>query len=435
MDEPSDKISGGGVIVRVRAFMSRFNVRYILPMLGIGGSVVGVLFWLIYSSSAPTQPTTVTLNSRDDLRVIYANAEEVAEGKRLAEASCASCHGANGISATPGIPHLAGQRPVYLYLELRVYRSGGRGDSPMTNAVKFLSDDTMFKMAAYYASLDPAQPDAANAGKAPPAEVDPVQTGKAAAAGCPGCHGEAGISKTPGMPSLAGLDPKYLSGAMKAYKDGQRKNAVMVPLLGAVGEADINNLALYYALQTPGRAQTSAPGNPTAGKAAAAACAACHGEDGVSGNPSYPSLAGQDAQYLASALQAYKDGSRNDATMQGLAAALDSDTMQNLAAFYAMQQPQPANVRKPLTAAEWAQRCDRCHGINGNSTDPHSPALAAQRLDYLDKVLHAYRTGARSSPAMAAMSAVLSEQDVENLAAYYAHQQARAFVYLIVPAK
>jgi len=92
-------------------------------------------------------------------------------------------------------------------------------------------------------------------------------------------------------------------------------------------------------------------------------------------------------------------------------------------------------VRKPLTAAEWAQRCDRCHGINGNSTDPHSPALAAQRLDYLDKVLHAYRTGARSSPAMAAMSAVLSEQDVENLAAYYAHQQARAFVYLIVPAK
>jgi cytochrome c553 len=73
--------------------------------------------------------------------------------------------------------------------------------------------------------------------------------------------------------------------------------------------------------------------------------------------------------------------------------------------------------------------------VNGNSIDPRSPALAAQRADYLTNVLHAYRTGARRSPAMAAMSAVLSEQDVEKLAAHYARQQPRAFVYMIVPPK
>ena len=67
--------------------------------------------------------------------------------------------------------------------------------------------------------------------------------------------------------------------------------------------------------------------------------------------------------------------------------------MKNLAAYYAAQQPKAPNVRKPLTTAEWAERCDRCHGVNGNSTDPRSPMLAGQRVDYLEKVLHAYRAG------------------------------------------
>jgi cytochrome c553 len=85
--------------------------------------------------------------------------------------------------------------------------------------------------------------------------------------------------------------------------------------------------------------------------------------------------------------------------MKALAATLDDSAMKNLSAFYAAQQPQPPKVSKPVSLAEWAQRCDRCHGVNGNSTDPRLPALAAQRADYLQKVLNAYRTGARKSPA------------------------------------
>jgi cytochrome c553 len=209
----------------------------------------------------------------------------------------------------------------------------------------------------------------------------------------------------------------------------------MKSMLAAVTDADLSNIALYYALQKPARAATPAAGDQAAGKAAAATCAGCHGDKGVSANPSIPSLAGQDAEYLASALHGYKDGSRADETMTGLAASLDESSAKNLAAFYANLLPQPTNVRKPLSTAEWAQRCDRCHGVNGNSTDPSLPALASQRVDYLEKVLHAYRTGARKSPQMAAMSEVLTEVDVENLADYYAHQKARAVVFIPLPSK
>jgi len=366
-----------------------------------------------------------------ELRPVYASSEEIAEGKRLAEKMCASCHGADGISTIGGVPNLAGQRPAYLYLELKAYQSGARGESAMADTVKVLNDDAIVKLAAYFASLDPAQPSAPRARKA---SLDPVEAGKAATGMCAGCHGETGVSKTPGMPNLAGLDPKYLVLAMKAYQGGQRKNDLMKSLLAATSEADISNIALFYALQKPSRAPTPASGDQAAGKAAAAACNGCHGESGISASTT-PSLAGQDAQYLGDALRAYKDGSRSDETMKGPAAALDDNAIKNLSAFYASLEPQQPNVRKPLTTEEWTQRCDRCHGLNGNSADPRLPALAAQRLDYLKKVLHDYRTGARKSREMAAMSGVLTELDVDTLAAHYAGQMARAVVFVPVPAQ
>jgi cytochrome c553 len=385
-------------------------------------------------AGAAAQPITIKPGAGDDFRAAYATALEIAEGKRVAQSSCARCHGLNGISTTKDVPHLAGKRPAYVYLELRAYQSGARDDKSMTGAVRFLSDDALVQVAAYYASLEPAQPGAmkpATGGARP----DPVAAGKAAAAGCAGCHGEGGVTRMPGMPNLVGQDPKYLVAAMKAYQSGQRKHDMMKSLLGALGEADFNNIALYYALQKPARAQTPASGNAAAGKAAAAACAACHGDLGVSGSSANPSLAGQDAQYLAAAIRAYADGSRKDDVMKGPVAGLDERVARDLAAFYAAQQPRPPKVRKPFTIAEWAERCDRCHGVNGNSIDPRLPALAGQRVDYLGKVLHAYRTGARKSPAMAAMSEMLTEADVENLAAYYARQRARAFVYVTLPSK
>jgi cytochrome c553 len=152
-----------------------------------------------YSPNAATQPARVTPGGGDDLRAAYANAADVADGKRLADVSCVSCHGLNGVSTAPGVPHLAGQRAAYLHLELRAYQSGARGENAMSNAVKFLSDDALVKVAAYYASLDPPQPATTIGNKAAPAKADPVQAGKAAAAGCGGCHGDAGVSKPPSL--------------------------------------------------------------------------------------------------------------------------------------------------------------------------------------------------------------------------------------------
>ncbi len=375
---------------------------------------------------------TASIKKGDELRPIYVTPADVADGKQFADSACAGCHGADGISTTTGIPDLAGQRPVYLYLELRAYQSGARINAAMNTSVKFISDDALVKVAAYYASLDPPQPPAGPA----PTFLDPVLAGKtAAAAACAGCHGEAGVTTTPGFPSLVALSPQYLTTAMKAYRSGQRQNDTMKSMLVAIGDADINHIALFYALQKPSRAQTPAPGDQQAGKASTVGCAGCHGDQGVSSNPATPSLAGQDAEYLVAALRAYKNGARADETMKTLAGPLDDTTMKNIAAYYAAQEPQALNIRPPSTTQEWTQKCDRCHGLNGNSTDPRIPALAAQRVEYLQTALREFQTGARTSSEMHAMSDVLSEDDIKNLATYYAHQKARAVVFMPAPDK
>jgi cytochrome c553 len=320
-----------------------------------------------FATSAAAQNSTVMTGNTNDLRPLYADAGDIAEGKRLADSACAGCHGANGISASPGVPNLAGQRPIYLYLELRAYQSGVRGDSAMNNAVKFLNDDALVKVAAYFSSLEPAQPRPASGSAAVVPKPNALQAGQSAAAVCTGCHGETGITKTPGMPSLVGLDPKYFVAAVNDYKNGQRKNELMKSMAVAISDANATNMALYFALQKPAPAKTPAPGDAAKGKAAADACAGCHGEQGVSGTPTTPSLAGQDAEYTAAALRAYKDGTRSNETMKGLATPLDDAAIKNLAAYYATQQPQAPKVRKPLTTQEWTERCERCHGLNGNS--------------------------------------------------------------------
>jgi cytochrome c553 len=391
---------------------------------------------MILSAAALAQQAKPAAGANAELRPIFATVPDIIEGKRLAEVSCARCHGASGVSATAGVPNIAGQRPPYLYAQLRAYLQGSRPQSAMTGAVKFLSDDALVKVAAYYGTLDPARPAAAPKPAAKSAAPkDPVQAGKAVAESCGGCHGDFGVSKTPGSPSLAGLDPKYVISAISAYKTGQRKDEVMKSLVAAVSDADAGNVALYYALQKPARAGTPAAGDAAAGKKAASACAGCHGDTGVASDPANPSLAGQDAQYLATATQAYKDGTRKDETMKGMAAALDDATIRNIAAFYAAQQPQAPKVRRPLSVAEMTERCDRCHGINGNSIDPVVPAIAAQRADWLESTLNAYRTGARKSAAMAAMASVMSESEVKDLAAYYSRQTARAVTFIPLPAR
>lgn len=383
--------------------------------------------------AAPAATTTGSAASNGAMRAVFATSQDIAEGKRVAQATCASCHGLSGIVKSKGesVPNIAGQRPAYLYTELRAYQSGRRGNAVMGNAVKFLSDDAMVKVAAYYASLNPAQP---APGSKPVHQVNPVTAGKAAASGCEGCHGQGGVSSTPGVPSLAGQDPKYLVAAVKDYKSGKRKNDMMKTLVSALSDTELDNIALYFAVQKPGKAKTPSPGDQAAGKSAAVACSGCHGEGGVSVG-SAPSLAGQDAQYLTAAIKEYKDGARNNQLMKAPATSVDAATIKNLAAYYANQMPQRPKVRMPLTMQQLAQRCDRCHGVDGNSTSPKIPALAAQRVEYLERAMHEFRGGERRSMVMNAMMNGLSDAEIKALAAHYSRQKARAVVYIPLPSK
>lgn len=71
--------------------------------------------------------------------------------------------------------------------------------------------------------------------------------GKAKAATCAGCHGPAGISAIPIYPNLAGQKEAYLAAQIKAFKDGTRVNAIMAPMVKPLSDADVANLAAYYA--------------------------------------------------------------------------------------------------------------------------------------------------------------------------------------------
>ncbi|MGB5398485.1 MAG: cytochrome c [Gammaproteobacteria bacterium] len=79
------------------------------------------------------------------------------------------------------------------------------------------------------------------------ANAGDAAAGKAKAATCAGCHGAAGISAVPIYPNLAGQKEAYLVAQMKAFKDGTRANAIMAPMAKPLSDADIANLAAYYA--------------------------------------------------------------------------------------------------------------------------------------------------------------------------------------------
>lgn len=70
--------------------------------------------------------------------------------------------------------------------------------------------------------------------------------------------------------------------------------------------------------------------------------------------------------------------------------------------------------------------CVACHGTDGNSPSNLYPKLAGQHKSYLEKQLTQFKSGERNDPIMAGMAATLSEQDIKDLAAYYASQTATA---------
>jgi cytochrome c553 len=78
-----------------------------------------------------------------------------------------------------------------------------------------------------------------------------LQAGAAKAQACAACHGVDGNSTVPDFPKLGGQRPDYLAKALRDYKSGARKNAIMAAIAQPLTAQDIENLAAYYAAQPP----------------------------------------------------------------------------------------------------------------------------------------------------------------------------------------
>lgn len=359
-------------------------------------------------------------------------------GRGVADKACAECHGMDGASRESGQPHLAGQRTAYLHRVMKAYQARERRNDDMYHASGFLNDEALLAVSAYYASLAPALKAAADetAGAGIGEQEgagDPFADIRGAMKKCVKCHGNDGNASGSGMPNLTAQDPEYFLTSMQAYANGGRSHSLMRKLVADLDEQTLSGMAVFYAVQEPRRKDKAVEGDAQKGAALAEPCATCHGDDGNAGGADMPTLAGQDARYFAKAMKAYQAGARQHEKMFEAVEKLSEAEIADLAAFYAAQQPVRRNVRTPLTTSEWIVRCERCHGIDGNSTDPRFPMLAGQDETYLAQALQAYAGNKRSSSVMHAMADPLSATDIARLARHFATQTPKSVVYMQLP--
>ncbi|HCK82290.1 MAG TPA: cytochrome c [Candidatus Competibacter sp.] len=171
-----------------------------------------------------------------------------------------------------------------------------------------------------------------------------------------------------------------------------------------------------------------AAGDPAAGKAKFETCTGCHAIPGyTNAYPTYhvPRLGGQHPDYVVAALKGYQAGERQHPTMHANSSSLSEQDMQDIAAY--LSSYPLAKEANPISGNVAAGKvksvaCVACHGPDGNGPIPLYPRLAGQYEDYLTKVLHDYKTGKRNNSVMKGMALPLTEQDIADLAAYFASQ-------------
>jgi cytochrome c553 len=159
--------------------------------------------------------------------------------------TCAGCHGIPGYyNAQPAyhVPKLGGQNADYIEVALQGYRRGTRGHETMQAQASSLSDQDIADVAAYFASFEGEAESART--RASEATID---AGRAKSATCAACHGPEGVAAAPQWPNLAGQHENYLQVALERYKSGQRVDLVMNPLIAALDDRSIEELAAFFA--------------------------------------------------------------------------------------------------------------------------------------------------------------------------------------------
>lgn len=173
--------------------------------------------------------------------------------------------------------------------------------------------------------------------------------GKAKSVTCAACHGVEGISSLPINPNLAGQVPGYISAQLKAFKSGERVNAVMAGQSAILSQQDMDDLDAYYA-SLPAQVTSSLTDEDKAlaeaGEAiyrggyaerGISACMSCHGPSGHGIPKNFPRVSAQHKEYLEQQLLAYKKGERkgyND-IMSDIAFGLSELQIKQLSAYMA----------------------------------------------------------------------------------------------------
>lgn len=155
----------------------------------------------------------------------------------------------------------------------------------------------------------------AAAAQAPAQGAGPsVEAGRQKAAQCIGCHGipgyQASFPQVHKVPMISGQNAKYIVAALNAYKKGERKHPTMRAIAVSLTDQDMADLGAFYEQhgQSAVKSVRAAPAPSAAVNAllTRGSCASCHGVDyNKAIDPAYPKLAGQHADYLNLALQAY----------------------------------------------------------------------------------------------------------------------------------
>src|SRR5450830_761295 len=160
--------------------------------------------------------------------------------------------------------------------------------------------------------------------------------GEASFATCAACHGADGNSGTPAYPKLAQQYPDYLVKQLREFKSGQRANAVMSGMVAALSEDDMKNIAAWVAKNKDLVTLGERIYRGGIADRQIAACAGCHSPNGAGIPAQYPRLAGQQSEYTAAQLTAFRDGVRkNSIQMTGVAAKLNDREIKAVADYIA----------------------------------------------------------------------------------------------------
>lgn len=164
-------------------------------------------------------------------------------------AVCASCHNADGNSAIPANPKLAGQHPDYLMKQLEEFKSGKRANPVMSGMVAALSPEDMRNIAHWAASQKPKAGFAKN--------KDQVQLGEKIYKGgiadrqvpaCAGCHSPTGAGIPSQYPRVSGQHAEYTTAQLMGFRDGTRKNnAIMTAVTAKMNDREIKAVSDYMA--------------------------------------------------------------------------------------------------------------------------------------------------------------------------------------------